>query len=197
MHRFSTAGGRQSQGLQAGRYGLRHQSPVRLKKKCPSEMTTEETDEMIEKFGDDLPSAQRKPDLTAYGRMAPMGIGSVNLHLLIPINEWINMAGGLMNRMRFPIEIIKNIRSKCGEDFGIDYKISGEERTQGGTSIEDTKAMAIMLEEAGIHSLNVSVAVYETWYMQVPPAVMGHGWIVLLHAEEIEESRRHSRYYSR
>jgi NADPH-dependent 2,4-dienoyl-CoA reductase/sulfur reductase-like enzyme len=44
-------------------------------------------------------------------------------------------------------------------------------------TIEDMKAIAIMLEKAGVDSINVSIGVYASWYTQVQPAVMGHGWI--------------------
>lgn len=159
--------------------------PCPVKKALPHEMTTEEVDEMIEKFGD------------AALRAKKAGFDGVQIHgahgyLVCEFasaysNKRVDKYGGnLVNRMRFPVEIVKNIRKKCGEDFAIDYKISGEERVNGGTTIEDTKAMAIMLEEAGIDSLNVSVAVYETWFMQVPPAVMGHGWLAS-YAEEIKK----------
>ena len=147
-----------------------------VKKSLPHEMTTREVEEMVEKFGD------------AALRAKKAGFDGVQIHgahgyLVCEFasaysNKRVDQYGGnLINRMRFPLEIVRNIREKCGDDFGIDYKISGEERTQGGTNIEDTKAMAIMLEEAGINSLNVSVGVYETWYTQVPPSVMGHGWL--------------------
>ncbi|MCQ4638279.1 NAD(P)/FAD-dependent oxidoreductase [Anaerovorax odorimutans] len=158
--------------------------PCPVKKALPHEMTTEEVDAMIEKFGD------------AALRAKKAGFDGVQIHgahgylvgeFASPYsNKRVDKYGGnLMNRMRFPVEIVKNIRKKCGPDFSIDYKISAEERTQGGTNIEDTKAMAIMLEEAGIDSLNVSIAVYETWYMQVPPSVMGHGWLAD-YAQEIK-----------
>lgn len=157
--------------------------PCPVKKALPRELTTEEVDEMIEKFGD------------AALRAKKAGFDGVQIHgahgyLVCEFasaysNKRVDKYGGnLANRMRFPTEIVKNIRKKCGNDFVIDYKISGEERTQGGTNIEDTKAMAIMLEAAGIDSLNVSVGVYETWYTQVPPAVMGHGWLAS-YAEEV------------
>lgn len=158
--------------------------PCPVKKAMPHEMTTEEVDEMIEKFGD------------AALRAKKAGFDGVQIHgahgyLVCEFashysNKRVDKYGGnLINRMRFPVEIVKNIRKKCGSDFAIDYKISGEERTMGGTNIQDTKAMAIMLEEAGIDSLNVSVGVYETWFTQVPPSVMGHGWLSD-YAEEIK-----------
>ena len=156
--------------------------PCPVKKALPHEMTTQEVEEMVEKFGD---AALRAKKAGFDGVQIHGGHGYLVCEFASAYsNKRIDKYGGnLVNRMRFPVEIIQNIRRKCGEDFGVDYKISGEECAPGGTNVEDTKAMAIMLEEAGIHSLNVSVGVYETWYMQVPPSVMGHGWIADYAAE--------------
>ena len=156
--------------------------PCPVKKDLPHEMTTEEVDEMVEKFGD------------AALRAKKAGYDGIQIHgahgyLITEFTSHYSnkrtdkYGGNLINRMRFPVEIVKNIKVKCGDDFPIDYKISGEECVEGGTNIEDTKVMAMMLEEAGITSLNVSVAVYETWFMQVPPSVMGHGWLTKYSSE--------------
>ena len=156
--------------------------PCPVKREIPHEMTTEEVEELIEKFGD------------AALRAKKAGYDGVQIHgghgyLITEFTSYYSnkrtdkFGGSLINRMRFPVEIVKNIKAKCGDDFPIDYKISGEECVKGGTNIEDTKAMAMILEEAGITSLNVSVGVYESWYMQVPPSVMGHGWLTKYSSE--------------
>lgn len=150
--------------------------PCPVKKDMPHEMTLAEVEAMIEKFGDAALRAQKA------------GFDGVQIHgahgyliseFMSPYaNKRIDKFGGsVTKRMRFALDIIRNIRSKCGQHFAIDYKISGEERVPGGLNIEDTKAIVPFLVEAGIDSLNVSVATYETWYMQVPPAVMDHGWL--------------------
>lgn len=156
--------------------------PCPVKKEMPHEMTTQEVDDMIEKFGD----AAYRAKLAGYdGVQIHGGHGYLITEFASSYsNKRIDKYGGnFMNRMRFPVEIVKNIKAKCGDDFPIDYKISGEEQVEGGTNIEDTKAMAMVLEEAGITSLNVSVGVYESWYMQVPPSVMGHGWLTKYSSE--------------
>lgn len=170
-------GGRQTQRWIIGTDPLApSRIPCPVKKDMPREMTTEEVDEMIQKFAD-----------AAY-RAKQAGFDGVQIHgahgyLVTEFtsyysNKRVDKYGGtLINRLRFPVEIIKAIKNKCGKDFPIDYKISGEERVPGGLSIEDTKSIVPFLVEAGIDSLNVSVGVYESWYTQVPPAVMGHGWI--------------------
>lgn len=156
--------------------------PCPVKKEMPHEMTTQEVDDMIEKFGD---AAYRAKFAGYDGVQIHGGHGYLITEFASSYsNKRIDKYGGnFMNRMRFPVEIVKNIKAKCGDDFPIDYKISGEEQVEGGTNIEDTKAMAMVLEEAGVTSLNVSVGVYESWYMQVPPSVMGHGWLTKYSSE--------------
>lgn len=120
-------------------------------------MTTEEVDKMIEKFGD------------AALRAKEAGFDGVQIHgahgyLVCEFasaysNKRTDKYGGnLINRMRFPVEIVKNIRQKCGDDFLIDYKISGEECTDGGTNIEDIITCIACLQgcagkiDTGFHS---------------------------------------------
>ena len=45
--------------------------------------------------------------------------------------------GSLENRMRFPLEILKGIREAAGEDFVVEFRISGSDRIPGGTTAED------------------------------------------------------------
>lgn len=150
--------------------------PCPNKKELPHEMTLQEVEDMIEKFGD------------AALRAKKAGFDGVQIHgahgYLVSefassySNKRVDKYGGcLTNRLRFPMEIIANIRKKCGMDFCIDYKISGDEAAPGGNSIEDVKTIAYFLEQAGVDSLNVSIGVYESWYTQVPPAAMNHGWL--------------------
>lgn len=150
--------------------------PCPVKKDMPHEMTLAEVEAMIEKFGD---AALRAKKAGFDGVQIHGAHGYLISEFMSPYaNKRTDKFGGsVTKRMRFALAIIRNIRAKCGRDFAVDYKISGEERVPGGLNIEDTKAIAPFLVEAGIDSLNVSVATYETWFMQVPPAVMDHGWL--------------------
>lgn len=100
--------------------------PCPVKKALPHEMTTQEVEEMVEKFGD---AALRAKKAGFDGVQIHGGHGYLVCEFASAYsNKRIDKYGGnLVNRMRFPVEIIQNIRKKCGEDFGIDYKISGEE----------------------------------------------------------------------
>jgi 2,4-dienoyl-CoA reductase-like NADH-dependent reductase (Old Yellow Enzyme family) len=85
--------------------------------------------------------------------------------------------GSLLNRLRFPLEIISNIKSKVGEDFPIIFRISGDEHVPGGRNIEDTKATAQILEPAGIHAIHITAGVYASTEAIIPPAAVPHAWI--------------------
>lgn len=156
--------------------------PCPNKKEPPHEMTLEEVKDMIAKFGD---AALRAKKAGFDGVQIHGGHGYlVSEFASAYSNKRVDEYGGcLTNRLRFPLEIIADIREKCGDDFCIDYKISGDEAAPGGNNIEDVKTIATLLEHAGIDSLNVSIGVYESWFTQVPPAAMGHGWIADFAAE--------------
>ncbi len=91
--------------------------------------------------------------------------------------------GSLLNRIKFPLEIISNIRAKAGNDFPIIFRISGDEFVPGGRTIEDTKAIAVLLEQAGINAIHVSAGVYGSMQFIIPPSAVRHGWIADFAAE--------------
>lgn len=68
--------------------------------------------------------------------------------------------GNLWNRTRFAREIVADIRAKCGDDFIIDMHLSGDEFVEGGLTLEDTKAIALMMEDCGVDMLNISIGNY-------------------------------------
>ena len=45
--------------------------------------------------------------------------------------------GSPENRMRFPLEILRACREEAGKGFNLELRISGEERVEGGVSIEE------------------------------------------------------------
>lgn len=46
--------------------------------------------------------------------------------------------GSLRNRMRFPLELLKAVRTAVGSEFGIDMRISGDEIAPDGMRLEET-----------------------------------------------------------
>jgi len=69
--------------------------------------------------------------------------------------------GSLENRARFPMNIIRKVREKVGPDFIVGYRISGEEKVEGGLTIEETCRFGQMIEDQ-VDYIHVSVGNYET-----------------------------------
>lgn len=94
--------------------------------------------------------------------------------------------GSLENRLRFPCEIVKEIKKVCGEDYPVSLRYSVASKMKGfnsgalpfepykefGRSLEESPAVAKILEEAGYDMLNVDNGSYDSWYWAHPPMYM-------------------------
>ena len=78
--------------------------------------------------------------------------------------------------MRFALEIIENVRQKCGPDFILGYRLSADERVTGGLTIEDTKAIVPYLDQAGVDYFSISIAVNATDDQMIPSMYYRHGY---------------------
>lgn len=163
-------------------------SPIKcpLVQETPHELTTEEVYQLIEQFGD------------AALRAREAGIDGVEIHgahgYLVAqfMSAYSNkrtdeFGGSLENRMRFPLEIIKNIKRKAGSDYPILFRISADEFVPGGRKINETRMIARMLEDAGVDCIHVSAGVYKSMQYIVAPSSVEPGY--LLHfAEEVKKA---------
>ena len=84
--------------------------------------------------------------------------------------------GSLENRMRFALEVCRKVRESVGPDFPVTYRMSAVEGLPGGTTLEDSVALAKRLVADGIDALHVSVGLRETNFMVSPPACVEKGW---------------------
>jgi len=76
--------------------------------------------------------------------------------------------GGILeNRMRIILEIIAAMRKEVGGDFPIGCRLNIEEQMPGGHTVEDSKAVARILEKAGLNLINV----YTGWHESPLPTV--------------------------
>ncbi|HEY3407417.1 MAG TPA: FAD-dependent oxidoreductase [Propionicimonas sp.] len=91
--------------------------------------------------------------------------------------------GPLVNRLRFPLEIIADIRAKCGFDFVVSFRISADEFVIGGRDIAETKAICRHLEAAGVNLLHISAGTYESTPRIIPPLGTPYGWLAGYAAE--------------
>jgi 2,4-dienoyl-CoA reductase (NADPH2) len=70
--------------------------------------------------------------------------------------------GSIENRTRFAVEIIEKIKEKCGKEFPVGCRISGEEFVEGGNTLDDMKEIARLLEKAGACYFNVTAGWHES-----------------------------------
>ncbi|MGY0615572.1 oxidoreductase [Vibrio sp. FJH11] len=141
----------------------------------PRELSVDEIQQLVEQFGD-----------TAL-RAKNAGFDAVEIHgahgylvnqFMSPFsNKRIDQYGGtILNRARFALEIIANIRSKVGTDFPLIYRMSVNEFVEGGLTTEDSKVISMLLENAGIDLIHASNGVYASTETIIPPTAVGHAW---------------------
>ena len=130
--------------------------PCPLGKEIPRELPVEEICVLIEKFGD------------AALRAREAGFDAVEIHgahgyliaqfMSAYSNKRVDEFGGsLHNRLRFPVEIIHNVRRKIGTSFPVMFRMSGEEKVPEGRTLEESRIVARLMEEAGVDVIDVSV----------------------------------------
>jgi 2,4-dienoyl-CoA reductase (NADPH2) len=87
--------------------------------------------------------------------------------------------GSLKNRTRFAVEIIEKIKEKCGKDFPVGCRISGDEFIEGGNTLEDMKEIAKILESAGACYFNVTAGWHESRKPLITMFVPRGGYVYL------------------
>lgn len=149
-------------------------------------MTVEEIEDMVDAFGKSALMCKKA------------GIDGVEIHAihegyLLDQFTMSNMnrrtdeyGGSLENRFRFVVNIIREIKKTCGEDFPVMIRYSVSSKTRGfnqgalpgesyvefGRSIEESPAAARILEAAGADALNADNGSYDAWYWAHPPVYM-------------------------
>ena len=186
-------------GVQLGHTGRQTANPVigtqpvsasavycPVTREMPRALRTEEVYELVEKFGD------------AAVRARDAGFDLIELHgghdyliaqFMSPLdNKRVDEFGGsLYNRIRFPLEIIHDVRHKIGESFPLTFRISGDERISGGRTINESRVIARYMEDAGIDAIHVTVGMIASGEYTIAPAAVEPGFL-LEDSREIKKS---------
>jgi 2,4-dienoyl-CoA reductase-like NADH-dependent reductase (Old Yellow Enzyme family) len=64
--------------------------------------------------------------------------------------------GGVENRARVVLEVLRRVRDAVGPDYPTLIKMNSEDFVDGGLSVNDMLAAAVMLEKAGIDAIELS-----------------------------------------
>ena len=134
------------------------------------ELAIEEIPALVEMYGDACVRAQKAgyDGIELHAAHSYMLLGS----FLSPLRNHRNdeySGRKLEGRMKLLLEVIANIRQKCGKDFPIVVRLSGYEREAGGREINDTQRMAPMLVAAGVDGFHVSGGVTDNNITQLIP----------------------------
>lgn len=141
----------------------------------PRSLSKGEIDQIMEKFA----KASERAKRVGYDFIELHGAHGylINQFLSPFMNKRTDEFGGnLQNRMRFPLGLIRTIRQALGPDFPIGFRISADEFVPGGITMDESPAIAQMIEEAGAAYISVTTGVYETAYKMIDLMSDLEGW---------------------
>jgi 2,4-dienoyl-CoA reductase (NADPH2) len=171
------AGGRiVLQILHAGRYGFHGNivapSPIKagINTNAPRELGEAEVEQTI----GDYVRAAVLAQAAGYDGVEVMGSEGylISQFLALRTNQRRDAWGGsLENRMRFPCEIVRQVRVATGPHFIIVYRISALELVEGGLTGAETVQLAKALENAGATILNTGIGWHEARIPTIAQAV--------------------------
>lgn len=127
--------------------------------------------------------------------MVHAGHGWLLHQFLSPLNNrrTDEYGGCLENRARITLEVVENIRRKCGSDFPIEIRMSGTEIVPGGLTIEDQVEFAKLLDGKVdlIHVTSGTFHVPSTNQHMIPNGFLPEGCNVYL-AEAIKKAMKYT-----
>jgi 2,4-dienoyl-CoA reductase (NADPH2) len=154
------------QALHGGRQSYHNQLVAPSAKQAPiypfkpHALTAEEVEQEIESFA----NAAALAKWAGYDGVEIMGSEGylINQFLTPRVNERDDQWGGSYeNRMRFPLEIVRRTRERCGQDFIIMYRISSLDLVPDGSDWPEVVQLAQALELAGVTILNCGIGWHE------------------------------------
>ena len=152
--------------------------------KPPRPLTLDEIDELIRCFAEGTRRAKEAGfDMVEY----QASTGAIIGQFLSPLtNKRTDKYGGdLEARMRFFLEIIEAGRKEVGPDYALIARVSGADFMEGGSTHEDVRAMAPILEKAGMQALHVTTGWHEAPVPFIQMCVPRGAWVHL--AESVKE----------
>ncbi|MBW1780855.1 MAG: FAD-dependent oxidoreductase [Deltaproteobacteria bacterium] len=96
--------------------------------------------------------------------------------------------GNLENRMRFPLDVLKAVRKKVGDDFTVGIRLCADEKFWGAITTEESCEMSRIFEGAGrVHFINVAVGTYYNLHLFMPSMHTPFGFTIET-AEQIKSA---------
>ncbi|MBF0234360.1 MAG: NAD(P)-binding protein, partial [Desulfamplus sp.] len=160
--------------LHTGRYGFHDkivsasavQAPINFF--TPRELTSDEVEKQIDDFANCASLAKE----AGYDGVEIMGSEGyfINQFIAKATNHRTDKWGGSFeNRTRLPVEIIKRVRDRTGEDFIIIYRLSMIDLVKDGSTWDEVVELALKAEAAGVTIINTGIG----WHEARVPTIAG------------------------
>ena len=170
--------------LHSGRYGYHPKlvapSPIQapINFFSPRQLTTEDIERTIEDFAHCAATAK----LAGYDGVEIMGSEGylINQFVVSATNQRTDGWGGIYkNRIKFPIEILRSVRERVGENFIIIYRLSMLDLVKGGSTWDEVIMLAKAIEKAGATIINTGIGWHEARVPTIATTVPrgGFAWV--------------------
>ncbi|MEE1787671.1 NADPH-dependent 2,4-dienoyl-CoA reductase [Streptomyces sp. SP17BM10] len=144
----------------------------------PNALTAEQVEQTVEDFARCAELARR----AGYDGVEIMGSEGylINEFIVAATNQREDEWGGAYEqRMRFPVEIVRRVRERVGEDFIIVYRLSMLDLVPGGSTLAEVVQLAQAVEEAGASIINTGIGWHEARIPTIATSVPrgGFAWV--------------------
>jgi 2,4-dienoyl-CoA reductase (NADPH2) len=162
--------------LHAGRYAFHEnlvsasaiKAPINVFK--PRALSAKEIKDHI----DDYANCARLARQAGYDGVEIMGSEGylINQFIVLKTNNRTDGWGGSFeNRIRFPVEIVRQVREKVGPEFIIIYRLSMLDLVKKGSSWKEIVSLARKIEQAGASIINTGIGWHEARVPTIATAV--------------------------
>lgn len=144
--------------------------PSRLTRETPRELTIGEIREIIGRFAQ---AAGRVKEAGFDAVEILFGTGYLISEFLSPLtNKRSDEYGGPFgNRIRFGLEVIREVRAVVGSEFPLLVRLNGNEFMKGGSSRQELQEYAVRLAGEGVDAICVNVGWHEAQVPQIASEV--------------------------
>ena len=152
--------------LHCGRYAYSKHcvAPSAIKSPITPFLPTALTQEGIEKQIDDFVESAFLAQRAGYDGVEVMGSEGylINQFLVTRTNQRQDEWGGdFVNRMKFPVEIVRRIRERVGDDFIIIYRLSLLDLVSDGSQWDEVLMLGKAIQAAGATLINSGIGWHE------------------------------------
>ena len=152
--------------LHAGRYAYSDKAvaPSAIKSPISPFVPKELTEKGILKQISDIANTAKRAQIAGYNGVEIMGSEGylINQFIVTHTNKRTDSWGGCyVNRIRFPIEVVRQVRKKVGPNFIIMFRLSMIDLIPNGSSWEEVLLLAKEIEGAGASIINTGIGWHE------------------------------------